>query len=346
MAAFDFPIAPVVGETYELNGVVFTWTGEAWVLNSFVTPLPNPPPVVQIKRTETPDNPPELLRPGELAVEMGDPLRFWVGVPPTLDPFQRKLIYDSSAPVGLGEAPEDGKAYGRRDAAWSPVAGEAPSDGKTYGRRNAAWSEALPIGGGTLTGPLNLAADPTTDSQAGNKHYIDAAIAAAIAGAPPPVAVPSGTVMLFYQAAAPVGWTKVTTHNDKVLRVVSGNGGGAGGATPFSSIAAQTVTGATTLAVGHIPGGITSYGSNTITVYPNGSSAYYIDASTVAWGAGQSTPGSFWHGHLNGNSIANITYHQAGNGISVSVNNVGGAAHNHPLNLNMQYIDLILASKD
>ena len=45
----------------------------------------------------------------------------------------------------------------------------------------------------------------------------------------------AGTVMVFHQAAAPTGWTKVTTHNDKALRVVSGNGGGSGGTTAFST---------------------------------------------------------------------------------------------------------------
>lgn len=46
---------------------------------------------------------------------------------------------------------------------------------------------------------------------------------------------PSGTVKVFYQAAAPVGWAQTTTHNDKALRVVSGNGGGSGGTTVLSS---------------------------------------------------------------------------------------------------------------
>jgi len=45
----------------------------------------------------------------------------------------------------------------------------------------------------------------------------------------------AGTAMVFYQASAPTGWTKVTTHNDKALRVVSGSGGGSGGSTAFSS---------------------------------------------------------------------------------------------------------------
>jgi hypothetical protein len=40
---------------------------------------------------------------------------------------------------------------------------------------------------------------------------------------------PVGTRMVFYQAAAPTGWTQVTSVNDRVLRVVSGTGGGTGG---------------------------------------------------------------------------------------------------------------------
>ena len=47
--------------------------------------------------------------------------------------------------------------------------------------------------------------------------------------------VPSGTAMVFYQTAAPTGWTKVTTHNNKALRVVSGSGGGSGGTHNLSS---------------------------------------------------------------------------------------------------------------
>ena len=47
---------------------------------------------------------------------------------------------------------------------------------------------------------------------------------------------PLGTAWIVYQTSAPTGWTKVTTHNDKALRVVGpGNGGGSGGAISFTS---------------------------------------------------------------------------------------------------------------
>lgn len=47
--------------------------------------------------------------------------------------------------------------------------------------------------------------------------------------------IPAGTIMVFYQAAAPVGWTKQTVQDDKALRVVSAAGGGSGGALPISA---------------------------------------------------------------------------------------------------------------
>lgn len=54
---------------------------------------------------------------------------------------------------------------------------------------------------------------------------------------------PSGTVMLFVQTTAPTGWTKSTTHDNKALRVVSGNAG-SGGSTAFTTVfASRTPTG-------------------------------------------------------------------------------------------------------
>lgn len=51
-----------------------------------------------------------------------------------------------------------------------------------------------------------------------------------------PVYIPAGSKMLFYQASAPAGWTKDTSQNDRVLRVVDGNGGGNGGSWTISGL--------------------------------------------------------------------------------------------------------------
>lgn len=67
---------------------------------------------------------------------------------------------------------------------------------------------------------------------------------------------PSGTRMLFVQSAAPAGWTKDTTHNNKALRVVSGtagSGGSLGFTTAFGSRAINGSVGDTTLALWQIP---------------------------------------------------------------------------------------------
>jgi microcystin-dependent protein len=55
-------------------------------------------------------------------------------------------------------------------------------------------------------------------------------------------AVPTGTVMLFQQTSAPTGWTKLTTHDNKALRVVSGTPG-TGGSTGFTSVFASRTPG-------------------------------------------------------------------------------------------------------
>lgn len=47
--------------------------------------------------------------------------------------------------------------------------------------------------------------------------------------------IPSGTRMMFFQAAVPTGWTQVTDHNDKMIRIVSGTGGGSGGTNDVST---------------------------------------------------------------------------------------------------------------
>ncbi len=48
--------------------------------------------------------------------------------------------------------------------------------------------------------------------------------------------IPAGTVMPFYQNAAPSGWTIVSSQNNKAMRVVSSAGGVAGGTTAFTSV--------------------------------------------------------------------------------------------------------------
>lgn len=122
----------------------------------------------------------------------------------------------------------------------------------------------------------------------------------------------SGTTMLFLQAAAPTGWTKSTTHNDKALRIVSGSGGGTGGSVAFSSAFASGNTGATTLSTSQMPSH-----NHSFTVYTGGSPGSGAYASqTPAYSSGSTT--------------------SAGS----------GGSHTHSLSLAVQYVDAIICVKD
>lgn len=49
----------------------------------------------------------------------------------------------------------------------------------------------------------------------------------------------SGTAMVFYAATAPTGWAQLTGWNDRLLRVVNGNGTGVGGSWVISGISSD-----------------------------------------------------------------------------------------------------------
>ena len=63
----------------------------------------------------------------------------------------------------------------------------------------------------------------------------------------------SSTVAVFFQSGAPTDWTKSTANNDKMLRVVSGTGGGTGGTAAVSSPAHSISAAAHTLAISAMP---------------------------------------------------------------------------------------------
>jgi hypothetical protein len=123
---------------------------------------------------------------------------------------------------------------------------------------------------------------------------------------------PTGTAMLFAQTTAPTGWTKSTTHNDKTLRVVSGTAS-SGGSVAFSTAFGRTATDGHTLTTAQMP-------SHTHT--------YFNPCSGEAgYGAGGTTsdPG--------GSSVASGSTGSSG-------------SHSHNLDLRVNYVDVIIATKD
>lgn len=218
-----------------------------------------------------------------------------------------------------------------------------------------------------------------------------------------PAEFASGTVLLFYQAAAPTGWTQVTTQNNKALRVVSGTGGGTGGSVAFTTaFTSQGVTGTVSTSVNAFtPSGsvststsinnTTAGGSVSVSLSSGGSVSYYtlstseMPSHTHSWSAFTASCGS--GGHARVFSANNNESGYSGDYVSVGYTggsgshnhgftnpsysgSFSGSAHNHTasssssfsgnsvtptasssfsgtaINLAVQYIDIILCSKN
>lgn len=225
---------------------------------------------------------------------------------------------------------------------------------------------------------------------------------------------PAGTKAIFVQTAAPTGWTKDVTHNNKALRIVNGTastGGTVAFTTAFASksvagsisnttatgsISSVSVTGTTqnTTATGSISnttatGTISSVtvtgsvGSHALTTaelpaHTHGPGTLTISGSTNTTGAhthntrfftGTTSGGSTAPGGADNNPNGNEATTSAGDHshtVSGTVNGGAtasagsGGAHNHGLSMNshnhtftgtaidlaVQYVDLIIATKD
>ena len=143
--------------------------------------------------------------------------------------------------------------------------------------------------------------------------------------------VESGTVMLFYQANAPTGWTKQTSQNNKALRVVSGTGGGTGGSNNFTTAfnSSRSTSGG-------------SVSNHTLTTAQIPSHRHKVDTYNEFGNqfGNWTTQGGYRQAHANGTRRPPYTSYEG-----------SGNAHNHgfsnpSLNLNVQYIDVIIAQKD
>jgi hypothetical protein len=146
--------------------------------------------------------------------------------------------------------------------------------------------------------------------------------------------IPTGTKMLFQQTAAPTGWTKDTTHNNKALRVVSGTASTGGSVAFTTACASQAVSGSvgnTTLTTAQMP----SHTHGRGTIYSGGTAA---------------NPGTFL-----ASAAGTVFYSNTGFGFTVDSGGTSAAgsgdSHNHSftgtaINLAVSYVDLIIATKD
>lgn len=148
---------------------------------------------------------------------------------------------------------------------------------------------------------------------------------------------PSGTLMLFQQSTAPVGWTKQTTHDNKALRVVSGTAG-SGGTTAFTTVfAARTISAANLPAHTHGPG--TLGGTTSSNGDHNHDYTRTNDGNTTrAGGGGTCNDGDF----LDNTTTDGAHTHT----ITLSTGVSGSTGSGTAMDFAVAYVDLIIAAKD
>jgi hypothetical protein len=161
----------------------------------------------------------------------------------------------------------------------------------------------------------------------------------------------TNTAWVFYQANAPTGWTKSTTHNDKALRLISGTGGGSGGTSTFSTIMRNfNVGGSFSIPTNSTGGHSVTLAQTPVHAHGNGGS---IGLNAVPALFNPSGNFSGW----NGGDVRRAggwtrTSPNTGN---TSPTSTRGASHSHPfsssaslsnqpVNIAVQYIDVIICT--
>ncbi len=129
--------------------------------------------------------------------------------------------------------------------------------------------------------------------------------------------------LTFQQTTAPTGWTKATTHDNKAFRIVSGTVGSGGSVAFSTAFVSQSVSGTNTgtaISEAQMPSHTHLQDGNTVLELAGGATSANIVGGTSALGGTTQATGS-------------------------------GATHTHTfsgtaINLAVQYVDFILASKD
>lgn len=181
-----------------------------------------------------------------------------------------------------------------------------------------------------------------TDSQ------IESIASTKITGVLTPAQAPafaSGTVMLFRQTAAPTGWTKDTTHNDKALRVVSGSVGSGGNTTFSATFVNRTPTGSVS---GTNSGGAVSDAGLAVSQLASHAHTEQLMSSVAT----MTTTGTRIGGSGSGttNRTATSDTQTSGSGVAhghgFTQPSWSGSFTGTALDMGVQYVDVIIATKD
>jgi len=146
-------------------------------------------------------------------------------------------------------------------------------------------------------------------------------------------AFPAGTAMLFAQTAAPTGWTKSTTHDNKALRVVSGTAGSGGSAAFTTAFGTPSVSGSVSLSG--------TVGSTTLSTAQLASHNHTVPW-TISCGGSTAITGSSNVGN-NRNETTSSTGSNSSHTHSFSGS---GSLSSATASIDVQYVDVIIATKN
>jgi hypothetical protein len=159
---------------------------------------------------------------------------------------------------------------------------------------------------------------------------------------------PSGTPLLFPGiSTAPVGWTKSTTHNDKMLRIVSGTAGSGGSAalsTAWTSVALSGTVAGHTLAVTELP----SHTHSGTTGNDSPDHYHITNAGTGSVAVGGGAGAVSGPGQNLQSTGANVRHQHS---FTTDTGTGGGGSHSHGLTVNSftitpAYVDAIICIKN
>jgi hypothetical protein len=169
-------------------------------------------------------------------------------------------------------------------------------------------------------------------------------------------AFPAGTQLAFINAVAPLGWVRVSTYDDALLRIVGSATPSSGGSNNFSTVNAQTGTGSGTTGTGSTGTGTTGTGTSGSTTLTSAQIPAHTHGIAYVNNITTGNTGAYHYPNIGGSSSGTAT---TDNGTG------GGGSHNHtvpglsvpalsipglaipslPISFSIKYVDVLIARK-
>ena len=145
----------------------------------------------------------------------------------------------------------------------------------------------------------------------------------------------SGTAMIFQQTAAPTGWTKSTTHNNKALRLINGTVGTGGSSAFTTAFGTPSVSGSVSLSG--------TVGSTTLSTAQLASHNHSTQLKVPGGSAGGQALGNYPEAVFSPSFTSSSTGSNSSHDHSFSGS---GSLSSATASINVQYVDVIIATKD